>query len=241
MVSATLDGQDIGGELNPNTDGNIFQYRLNGMAVGEYDLEITVRDEAGNTNAAPHKGTIKIIERKPYKLALNPGWNLVSLPGQPADADINAVIPADHPIEAVRGYSPAVPGAWLIAEEGGDGTFSGTLETIDAGSAYWIKTGSFQALEVDIPKPTPGSRSLLPTIEISQGWNLVPILDVDGDFELSEQTASDNYFSGITEGSIAAIYTYNTVTNSWTSVAKTGVELGKGYWVYATEPGVIVP
>ena len=241
VVSATLDGQDIGADLNPNTDGNIFQYRLDGMAVGEYDLEITVRDEAGNTNAAPHKGTVKIIERKPYKLTLNPGWNLVSLPGQPADADINAVIPADHPIEAIRGYSPAVPGAWLIAEEGGDGTFSGTLETIDAGSAYWIKTGSFQALEVDIPKPTPGSRSLLPTIEISQGWNLVPILDVDGDFELAEQTASDNYFSGITEGSIAAIYTYNTVTNSWTSVAKTGVELGKGYWVYATEPGVIVP
>ena len=241
IVSATLDGNDISGDLNANTDGNIFQYHLDGMAVGEYDLEVTVSDEAGNRNAAPHKGTIKVIERKPYKLALNPGWNLVSLPGSPADTDINEVIPADHPIEAVRGYDPMVPGAWLIAEEGGDGTFSGTLETIEAGTAYWIKTGSFEALEVNIPKPTPGSLSLLPTIQISQGWNLVPILDVDGDFTLAEQTANDNYFSGLTAGSIAAIYTYNTVTNSWMSVSETGVELGRGYWVYATKPGVIVP
>ena len=250
IVSATLDGTDISGDISANTDGNIFQYHLDGMAVDDYDLEITVRDEAGNQNAAPHKGTIKIIERKPYKLTLNPGWNLVSLPGQPADTDINEVIPSDHPIDAVRGYDPMVPGAWLIAEEGGDGTFTGTLETIESGTAYWIKTGAFQALDVDIPKPTPGSLSLLPTISISQGWNLVPILDVDGDFELAEQTADDNYFSGLTAGSVAAIYTYNTVTNSWTSVDASkddpddlseGVKLGKGYWVYATKPGVIVP
>ena len=241
VVSATLDGTDISGDLNPNTDSNVFQYHLNNMAVGEYDLEMVVRDEAGNQNAAAHKGTIKIIERKPYKLTLNPGWNLVSLPGQPADTDINAVIPANHPIDAVRGYDPMVPGAWLIAEEGGDGAFSGTLETIEAGIAYWIKTTSFESLEVDIPKPTPGSLTLLPTIQISQGWNLVPVLDVDGDFELDAQSATDNYFSGLTTGSVAAIYTYNTITNSWMSVAETGVSLGKGYWVYATKPGVIVP
>ena len=241
IVSATFDGNDITGALNANSAGNIFQYHLGGVAVGEYDLELTVRDEAGNTNAAAHKGTIKVIERKPYKLTLNPGWNLVSLPGQPADTDINAVIPADHPIDAVRGYDPMVPGAWLIAEEGGDGTFSGTLETIEAGTAYWIKSTSFESLDVNIPKPTPGSLTLLPTISISQGWNLVPILDVDGDFELAEQTATDNYFSGLTTGSIAAIYTYNTVTNSWMAVEEDGVALGKGYWVYATKPGVIVP
>lgn len=241
IVSATFDGNDISGELNANSAGNIFQYHLGGVAVGEYDLEVTVRDEAGNTNAAAHKGKIKVIERKPYKLTLNPGWNLVSLPGQPADTDINAVIPADHPIDAVRGYDPMVPGAWLIAEEGGDGTFSGTLETIEAGTAYWIKSTSFQDLEVSIPKPTPGSLTLLPTISISQGWNLVPILDVDGDFELADQTPTDNYFSGLTTGSIAAIYTYNTVTNSWMAVEEDGVALGKGYWVYATKPGVIVP
>ena len=242
IVSATLDGTDISDDLNPNSDGNIFQYHLDGMAVGEYDLEITVEDEAGNRNAAAHKGTIKIIERKPYKLTLNPGWNLVSLPGQPADTDINEVIPADHPIDAVSTYDPMQPGAWLTSLESGDGTFEGRVETIRAGLAYWIRTTSFQALEVNIPKPTPGTTtSLLPTIPISQGWNLVPILDVDGDFELATQTEDDNYFSGLTDGSIAAIYTYNTVTNSWASVSETGVELGKGYWVYATKPGVIVP
>ena len=242
IISATLDGSDISGDLNANSAGNIFQYHLDGMAVGEYKLEITVRDEAGNQNAAAHKGTVKIIERKPYKLTLNPGWNLVSLPGQPADTDINAVIPADHPVDAVATYDPMAPGSWLTSLESGDGTFDGTVETIEAGLAYWIRTTSFQTLDVDIPKPTPGATTtLLPTIPISQGWNLVPVLDVDGDFELAEQTAEDNYFSGLTSGTIAAIYTYDTVTNSWANVAETGVKLGKGYWVYATKPGVIVP
>ena len=249
ILTATLDGVDITGDLSSNDD-NIFQYHLDGMADGEYDLEVTVRDEAGNTNAAPHEGTIEIIKRKPYKLALNPGWNLVSLPGMPSDTDINDVIPADHPITNVLGYDPTVPGAWLRADEGGDGTFSGTLETIEAGTAYWIKTDSFQTLDVSIPKPTPGSTALLPTIQISQGWNLVPILDVDGDFTLADQTANDNYFSGLTAGTIARIYTYDTVTNSWAAVDETGdnkkdvklgVKLGRGYWVYATKPGIIVP
>ena len=239
IVSATLDGADISGDLNANSDGNIFQYHLDGMAEGEYTLEIRVEDEAGNRNAAVHKGTIKIIERKPYKLELNPGWNLVSLPGQPADTDINAVIPADHPIDAVATYDPMTPGTWLTSLESGDGTFDGTVETIQAGLAYWIRTTSFQALEVNIPKPTPGATTtLLPTIPISQGWNLIPVLDVDGDFEPEWRFG---YFSGLTEGSIAAIYTYDTVTNSWASVSETRVRLGKGYWVYATKPGVIVP
>ena len=73
---------------------------------------------------------------------------------------------------------------------------------------------------------------------------------MDGDFELATQTEDDNYFSGLTDGSVAAIYTYDTVTNSWANVDETkddkdeikhGVKLGKGYWVYATKPGVIVP
>ena len=241
IVSATLDGEDISDGLDPNTDENIFLYRATGLSLGKHEIELVVQDEAGNKNAAPHKGTITIIERKKFKLDLNPGWNLISLPGTPADTDINAIIPADHPADTVLSYDPSMPGGWLTAVRGGDTMFTGTLETIEAGRAYWIKTSSFEALNVDIPKPSSGSATLLPTIDIVQGWNLVPILDVDGDFELRAMTATDNYFDGLTEGTITGIYGFDTVNSSWSRVEPQDVEIGKGYWVYATKPGFIVP
>ena len=37
------------------------------------------------------------------------------------------------------------------------------------------------------------------------------------------------------------IYTFNTVTNSWTKVTETEVAIGKGYWVYSNEAGRLVP
>ena len=173
-----------------------------------------MRDAAGNTNAAPHKGTVKVIKRKPYKLELRPGWNLVSLPGQPADTDVNAVIPADHPISAIRTYDRA-SGGWIFAEEDGEGRFIGPLVTGDnaigftANNAYMLRTDSTQALEVDIPKIPAGAAVFLPTINIEQGWNMVPIVDPDGDFKLDEQTAEDNYFSGLSDGTIAETYTHD--------------------------------
>ena len=62
---------------------------------------------------------------------------------------------------------------------------------------------------------------MLPTIFIAKGWNLVPILDVDGDFKLPDDSEDYNYFSGLVGGlHVRGIYTFNTVTNSWTSVAE---------------------
>ena len=56
-----------------------------------------------------------------------------------------------------------------------------------------------------------------------------------------QATADDNYFGGLSDGSVTGIYTFNTITNSWMSVAAKDVQIGKGYWVYATKAGVIVP
>ena len=156
------------------------------------------------------------------------------------DSDINAVIPADHPAMTVLSFDPSVPGGWLTALRGSDGSFSGTLTDITAGRAYWINTPSFEGVKVDIPKQAAGVAQVLPTISIAKGWNLIPILDVDGDFELSDAEGY-NYFNGLSEGTITGIYTFNTITNSWSSVAQEDVEIGKGYWVYATDAGVIVP
>ena len=239
IVSAMLGDMDIADMLQGNEGSNVFLFHASGLDLGEHTLSVTAMDEAGNKNASAFEATITITERKPYSLALNPGWNLVSIPGEPMDTDINSVM-ADHPATQVLTYDPSVPGGWLTALRGSDDSFSGTLTNITAGRAYWIETPTFQALKVDIPKQAVGV-AVLPTINIVQGWNMIPILDVDGDFELDEPTDDDNYFSGLSEGSVTAIYTFNTITGSWSSVAEEAVEIGKGYWVYATKAGVIVP
>ena len=240
IVSAMLGDEDITDSLQANEGGNVFLFRASGLDLGDHDLEVTAMDEAGNKNSSAFEATITITERKPYTLNLNPGWNLVSIPGEPMDSDINSVIPADHPAMTVLSFDPSVPGGWLTALRGSDGSFSGTLTDITAGRAYWVNTPSFEGLKVDIPKQAAGVAQVLPTISIAKGWNLIPILDVDGDFELSDAEGY-NYFNGLSEGTVSGIYTFNTITNSWSSVAQEDVEIGKGYWVYATDAGVIVP
>ena len=241
IVTAMLGDEDITESLQSNDAGNVFLFHASGLDLGDHDLSVVAMDEAGNKNSSAFEATITITERDPYTLKLNPGWNLVSIPGEPMDSDINTVIPADHPIATVLTYDPSVPGGWLTALRGADGSFTGTLTDITAGRAYWIQTPSFQGLKVDIPKQAVGAQ-ILPTIAIAQGWNLIPILDVDGDFMLNSNDADDyNYFGGLSEGSVTGIYTFNTITNSWSSVAEADVAIGKGYWIYATDAGVIVP
>ncbi len=243
IVSATLDDEDITSGLQADDSGNVFLYRASDLSVGEHDLEVQAVDEAGNELATPAALTITIVERDPYSLELNPGWNLVSIPGRAEDASLDAVVPVDHPVDQILTYDPSVEGNWLIARRGDDGSWSGTLRELNEKRAYWMHTESFEALDVSIPKLSAGTFEAPPSIPISVGWNLVPVLDPDGDFELEDD---HNYFSGLPDDAITGVYTYNTITGQWepVNVNDNGVrrvEIGMGYWVYANEPGVIVP
>ena len=264
IVSATLNGNDISDSLQSNEAGNVFLYRApDGLTIGKHKLEVVATDDAGNKHATAQKATIEITERKPFSLKLNPGWNLVSIPGEPQDPAINAVIPADRTdISSVLAYDPTEPGQWLSATRGADGMFSGTLDNIIATRGYWIETTTFKPLPVMIPKQSPGLARLLPTIPVSKGWNMIPILDVDGNFKLEDgnddrkdndklptfstlksATVDDDkeargYLDGLDADSTRA-YTFNTLTNRWNLVSE--VQLGKGYWVYVSKAGIIVP
>ena len=208
ITSAMIGDLDITDSLSANSAGNKYLYKASDLEIGKHTISVEVMDEAGNEDEFDVK--IEITERKPYSLALSPGWNLVSIPGEPMNAAINEVIPADHPIDTVLSYDPLVPGGWLTAVRGGDGDFTGTLTDIRATRAYWIHTDSFEALKVDIPKASVGQAMLLPTVTIAKGWNLVPALDVDGNGEVP---VAAEYFKSL--GDIVAAYTFNTVLNTW--------------------------
>ena len=230
---------DITGSLAANSDGNKFLYKAFDLALGEHTVKVRAADQAGNEDETDQEGTINVIAREPYSLELNPGWNLVSIPGEAEDSDINAVM-GSHPASTVLTYDPTVPGAWLTAvRTANNGAFEGTLMSMTSARAYWILTDSFEALAVDIPRLNPGAPKPPPTINIVKGWNFVPVQDVS---EAREDVSADDYL-GSAGLEITRVYSFDTIGNRWVGldIETEDLEIGKGYWVFANKEGTLAP
>ena len=102
-------------------------------------------DSAGNASGTSgHTITWSVGAAKPVKIGLEPGWNLVSLPFQPANPAINSVIPSDHPIGLVMTFDNA-EGVWLFSRRDAEtGLFTGDVAVITATNAYFVNTESFE-------------------------------------------------------------------------------------------------
>jgi hypothetical protein len=245
ITKATLDGEDISGQLG-TTDNVRYIYKAENLSLGEHTLVVNGQDEAGNSLAADLTVTFTVKAKPKYEVPLVPGMNLFSLPGEPADTSIDAVFGA-LPVDLVVTYDPFHPaGPWLVAQKGADGKFTGTLETIDASHAYWVRSTGFTPISVDIPdRPY---QQLPPAIPVAKGWNLVPVVDpalnaagTDLKGVAGYADGADDYFASI---SWSIGYTYDTQTNTWIRLRKGAADsiiVGKGYWVYVTTAGELVP
>ena len=230
-VSATIDGDAVAVNTIDDKKFTIGPPAA-GYSVGEHDVVVTATDETGNT-VTFSAVTIEITERAAFSIPLRPGYNLISLPGTPESTDINDVIGADHSINQVLTYSPFVEGGWLSAERGDDGAFAGTLTTIDGSAAYIVRTTSFEPLEVRIPRMGLGD-VLPPQTNLGVGWNLVPVVDLSSDLGAGDTIAG--YFQGVGDAIL-------TIGGTGRLEALDGDDgaVGKGYWVYASRPAVLLP
>jgi hypothetical protein len=206
------------------------------LALGAYTLTVSGTDAAGNalTDAA---SDFTIAERAPYEVALRPGWNLVSLPGAPADADINAVITTAD-VATVLTYDPTVPGGWLAAVRDPEGNLAGTLTLITAKTALWVFTSSFEAISVDIPGIAAGAVSVPPSFKLGKGYNLVPVATLD--LAVADRDA-DEYLTGL---NWSRAYGYDNVTNKFEAILPDTddvVTVGQGYWLFLNAAGTLVP
>ena len=223
-------------------DENSFVVSLPDLAVGTYTLTVNGTDDVGNKLSSDNEFPFEVEERSEYEVTLEPGWNLISLPGTPADPSIDSVLPDSMKVSRVLQW---VGGAFQVAERGDDGMWdpSGQITEITAGPGYWVFTTAFEDIETLIPERNPAT--VLPTVDIVGGWNLVGVVDQaqedqgkpPGDVE----TFPAVYFSSI-EWSVA--YSYDTTTATWTKYIETteiDVVNGKGYWVWAKKAGTLVP
>jgi hypothetical protein len=165
------------------------------------------------------------------------GWNLVSLPGQPSDPSINAVITGTD-VGTVITYDPTVSGNFQTAvRDSSTGRLSGSLSTIDAQHGYWINTTSFDPIKVEIP-PIPAA-TLPPTVPVFAGWNLIPVIDVSGTGAAgSAGPAIDTYLEGVKD---TRVYRYAALTGAFTQLNTGDTKIGEGLWVFVTEDGTITP
>ena len=139
-------------------------------------------DAAGNSNEV--SVTITVIERKPVKINLSPGWNLISLPGMPASADVNDVFSSDT-VSVISQYDGRRVSPWTVWTRGSDGSLSSSpagRTTIDSGLGLWVLSSDGSALEVDIPGTSKDAPAEVPpSIDLIAGWNLVAVILISVD------------------------------------------------------------
>ena len=250
--SATLtapDGSTTNIADNLTTTDNIdYLYRPSeDLALGEYQITVSATDEAGNQlKDASSKFTVKA--RAKTKIDMLAGWNLVSLRGAPVSLEINDVI-TDPSIDVVSTYDPALASPWTVWTRGTGGTLESSpagRTTLNPGHGLWVRSSTGQALEVDIPGLSRNDVSQPPpVIPLSVGWNLVAAASVDPDVKTLDP---DVYFSGL---KWVRVYEYDTRSGRLIGALPdpegndtsndTFMDIGKGYWVYLSEAGVLIP
>ena len=244
LTKLTYDGSSVLGQES-SQDSKKYLLAITGITAAEHTVVVNATDVAGNAMGADLTVTFTVQTRGDFSLSISPGWNLVSIPGDPADTSINTVM-ADNPeISAVVTFDPNVPGGSLAAIRDVDGLFAGTLTDIDAQHGYWMLSDSFKALDIPIPPLGAGQAGLLPpTIPVKAGWNQIPVVDVVGDKAAGDDVNAVDYLDSI-GSDVTRVYWFDTVGNQWSLVdhdnVATNLQVGKGYFVYVTVDGTLVP
>ena len=250
-----LDGVDMTDSVK-TTDDETFLVALDDVSVGDHEITIQAMDVAGNELKDELDVEFSVDERDPFTRRLNPGWNLVSLPGEPSDSSISAIFTADIEVRTVYTYNPVIPGGWQVAvRETLSDAWQGDLTQITARNGYWVLSDAIQDLDVNIPRLAGGAIGAStpiqpPVIPMYAGWNLIPVVDVTGDaLDTDKSIDATTYLNSLDDGlDLARVLGFNTITNEWftvldpdTSGASNSLRIGSGYWVFVRESASLVP
>lgn len=240
LSSATLDHpdgtvEDILASMTSSDDKSFYYKPGSDLPLGEYTIKTKAEDANGNESSET-SAKITIEDRSDTSITMVPGWNLISLPGEPSDSDINAVI-TNAQVQTVLTYDPNVPGGWLTAVRDGD-SLVGTLSTIDGSHAYWVQQNNNDAIKVDIPGFSGGVAAVPPAISLVAGWNLVPAINNSSDTAMD----ADDYFTGL---DWARAKGWNANTEAWNDILpdtdNSAIAKTNGYWIYLNKAGTLVP
>ena len=252
-----LDGVDMTDSVK-TTDDQTFLVTLESVALGDHTAKIQAMDVAGNVLEDVLEIDFEVSDRDPFDKRLSPGWNLVSLPGEPADSSIAAVFGPGVEVRTVYTYDPVIPGGWMVAvRETLDSDWQGDLTEITGMRGYWVLSDAIQDWEVSIPRLAGGAAGTgtpiqPPVIPLYAGWNLIPVTDVKGNALSAGVTVSAMTYLQSLESGVepARVLGFDTIRNEWYTVLDgdmtgpgmgTNLEIGSAYWVFVREATSLVP
>ena len=160
-------------------------------------------------------------------IALEEGWNLISL----------MQIPDNPAIETVL-FGIDVLSVWTYDTSTGDWswyspTTPGELEEMVDGKGYWIEMSDSAVLTI-VGQELPDPPAALPAYSVVEGWNLIG-------FKSTTPGTAYDYLEGI-DGKYTVIYRYDSLEFSYFTVGpEENLIPGSGYWISVTEPGTIYP
>jgi hypothetical protein len=252
------DDNELAGDITAlmSDDDVVFTLAVT-LSPGEYTFEITGEDAVGNETS--DDAEFEVVEKDPFELSLQPGVNLVSIPGTPAgDAGALGTLFADTEVTSVITYDAAVNAnggnPWLTStKDAADGTWSGDIASLSAGKSYFVETDASATVEMLLDD---AGVEVPPSVAVYQGWNAVGFWSISGD----TYSDLDSYLTSI-DWSVA--YSYDpTPGQGWKTLRADDVtadgdadgtgdgnadfssptaDAGRGYLVYATADGTLTP
>ena len=254
VTSFVLDGVDLTDSVK-TTDNQSFLVSLESISIGDHTAEVQAVDQAGNVFEDTLEIDFEVNDRDPFEKRLSPGWNLVSLPGEPADSSIASVFGPGVEVRTVYSYDPVIPGGWQVAvRETLDSDWQGDLTEITGQRGYWVLSDAIQDWEVSIPRLAGGASGTgtpiqPPVIPMYAGWNLIPVTDVSGNaLSANIEISAHVYLNSLDDGlDLARVLGYDTIRNEWFTVldmqmgSPGDLRIGSGYWVFVREAAALVP
>ena len=253
VTSFVLDGVDITDSVK-TTDNQSFLVSLESISIGDHTAELQAVDQAGNVLEDTLEIDFEVNDRDPFEKRLSPGWNLVSLPGEPADSSIAAVFGPGVEVRTVYTYDPVIPGGWQVAvRETLDSDWQGDLTEINGQRGYWVLSDAIQDWEVSIPRLAGGVAGTgtpiqPPVIPLYAGWNLIPVTDISGNGAGGDTLSADVYLQNLDDGiDLARVLGFDTIRNQWETVLDPDMQMnntltiGSGYWIFVREATSLVP
>ena len=253
VTSFVLDGVDITDSVK-TTDNQSFLVSLESISIGDHTAELQAVDQAGNVFEDTLEIDFEVNDRDPFEKRLSPGWNLVSLPGEPADSSIAAVFGPGVEVRTVYTYDPVIPGGWQVAvRETLDSDWQGDLTDINGQRGYWVLSDAIQDWEVSIPRLSGGAAGTgtpiqPPVIPLYAGWNLIPVTDISGNGAGGDTLSADVYLQSLDDGiDLARVLGFDTIRNQWETVLDPDMQMnntltiGSGYWIFVREATSLVP
>ncbi|MDI6889065.1 MAG: DNRLRE domain-containing protein [Methanocellales archaeon] len=196
------------------------------LTEGNHSATINVSDKADHTNQTTWSFTVKATY---YEIALELGWNLISLPVIPENSSIEAVLEGVPNVVSVWAYDAASE-TWYVYSSV---DAANTLTEMKDGIGYWVMMDGSAYLVVRGVTMYPGAQ-VPPSYPVYEGWNLIG-------FKSTEEMPAEEYLASVWS-LFEKPWTYPIGYDPGEGFYTTKyMAPGQGYWLYMAKDGVIIP